>query len=59
MLYEEIYHNIQPVKTSKIDKWTAYINLEKIGFINKTINHLENFVDAEDRKIYTLRMESR
>uniref|UniRef100_A0A0L8IIR3 ISXO2-like transposase domain-containing protein n=1 Tax=Octopus bimaculoides TaxID=37653 RepID=A0A0L8IIR3_OCTBM len=29
------------------DKWASYRNLQKLGYIHKTVNHSTNFVDPE------------
>lgn len=39
------------------DCWKGYINLEEHGYVHKTVNHMENFVDPNSGA-YTQNIES-
>ena len=40
------------------DEWKSYYNLDKYGYIHKTINHSQNFVDPFDDQIHTQTIEN-
>ena len=44
-LLEVIKRRIRPGTKIMSDKWRAYCNLSKHGFIHQTVNHSERFVD--------------
>lgn len=58
-LEEVILRNVEIGTTIITDKWRGYINLNAKGYIHKTINHSENFVDQNYRSINTQKIESR
>jgi hypothetical protein len=59
VLEELISRNVEVGTTIITDKWGGYINLRRLGFDHKVINHSENFVDPNDSTIHTQRIESR
>lgn len=47
-----IRRHIRPGSIIYSDCWSAYLPLPEHGFKHKQINHIENFVKPEDRKIH-------
>ena len=39
------------------DKWRAYNKLAELGYVHKTINHSDNFVDPDDPTVHTQNIE--
>jgi hypothetical protein len=39
------------------DGWRGYLGLQAFGYIHKTVNHSENFVNPNDRTVYTNTIE--
>ncbi|KYN50227.1 hypothetical protein ALC62_04155 [Cyphomyrmex costatus] len=51
-----IRHRILPGTTIYSDCWRAYSNLKNYGYIHKTVNHKNNFLDP-DTKVHTQNIE--
>lgn len=49
---------IKPGSTIMSDEWKAYYNLDKHGYVHKTVNHSKRFVDEHDRSVHTQCIEN-